>query len=520
MAKDKFLRGAIILTAAGLIVKMIGSVNRILLSRLLGGEGIGLYQMAYPAYLLLLSLSAAGIPMAISIIVAEHLARNEKHALHQVFRVSLKLLMTLGAVLGLGLFLAAGFLVSNGYIRDPRAYYALIALAPAIFFGTVLACFRGFFQGHQIMTPPAVSLTAEQAVRVVTMLSLAYLLIPYGIEYAAAGAAFGTVPGSLIGLIILGLWYRRYSRIWQYENQPLLAGQEEVRPWALAKKLLILALPVSCANIMVPLTNIVDAIMVPNCLVKAGFSVVEATTMFGYLAGMALPLILMATIPTTSLTQSVLPAVREAYAHKHWQNIDQKANLAMKLCCVLTLPAAVGMSVMAEPLSLLLYGTSKAGQAIMHSGPAIFFLGLQQVTTGILQGMDYIFRPMFNMVFGLAIKIALVLMLTDASFHVMGAAWSTNINFLAAALLNIYILRSSRITFNWLQIAKIACSSLLMGIIAMLLQPVLAVCLRPNLATIMTILIASLVYGALLLGLKVVTRDEMKYIPIIKKFVK
>ena len=130
MTKDKFLRGAMILTLAGLMVKIIGSVNRILLSRLLGGEGIGLYQMAYPVYLLMLSVSSAGIPIAISIIVAEKAAKGDFASAGRVFRVSLGLMAATGLVFAAGLYCAAGWLVDSGLVRDPRAYYGLVALTP------------------------------------------------------------------------------------------------------------------------------------------------------------------------------------------------------------------------------------------------------------------------------------------------------------------------------------------------------------------------------------------------------
>ena len=117
---DKFLKGAAVLTIAGLMVKVIGSVNRVLLSRLLGGEGIGLYQMAYPIYLLLLAVSAAGIPIAISIIVAELLAKNDYGNVRRVFKVSLRLMACVGLVLAVLLFLAAGWLVDTGIIRDGK----------------------------------------------------------------------------------------------------------------------------------------------------------------------------------------------------------------------------------------------------------------------------------------------------------------------------------------------------------------------------------------------------------------
>ena len=151
MGKDKFLKGALILTVAGLMVKVIGSVNRILLSRLLGGEGIGLYQMAYPIYLLMLSVCSAGVPVAVSIIVAEKVAKNDYAQAHRIFKVTLGLMAVFGLFFALTLYGLAGFLVTTGWIRDGRAYYALVVLTPAVFFSSILASFRGYFQGYQMM---------------------------------------------------------------------------------------------------------------------------------------------------------------------------------------------------------------------------------------------------------------------------------------------------------------------------------------------------------------------------------
>lgn len=218
------------------------------------------------------------------------------------------------------------------------------------------------------MTPPAVSQIVEQFIRVVTMVVLAYVLLPYGLEYAAAGAAFGAVPGSLTGLVVMGCFYRYYRKQWQVEQVP---AAELVRSRVLIKRLLLLALPVSCANILVPVTSSIDVLLVPGRLIDSGLSVEQATAQFGYLAGMAQPLLLMATIPTMSLATSLVPAVSEAFALNKWHIIEQKAATAMKLCCLITVPASVGMWVLAEPISRLLYGTAKAGVAIMHSAPAI-----------------------------------------------------------------------------------------------------------------------------------------------------
>lgn len=507
-----------ILTIAGLMVKVIGSVNRVLLSRLLGGEGIGLYQMAYPIYLLLLAVSAAGIPTAISIIVSELLAKEDYGNVRRVFKVSLRLMACVGLVLALMLFGAAGWLVDAGIIQDGRAYYALVALIPAVFFATILASFRGFFQGYQLMTPTAVSQIIEQFVRVITMVVLAYVLLPYGLEYAAAGAAFGAVPGSLTGLIVLSFFYRKYSKLWQQTELAPVAAPEST--WKLIKRLLALALPVSLANVLVPVSSSIDMLVVPNRLVACGFKVEEATTLFGYLAGMAQPLLMMATIPTLSLAASLVPAVSEAYTLQDMDTIRRKARTAMKLCCLLTIPAAVGMSAFAEAISLLLYGTGKAAMAIMHSGPAIWLLGLQQVTTGMLQGMNKTKVPMLHMFYGILAKLAAVWVLTDAAHNIAGAAWATNIDFGLIAILNIYMLSRYGISFNWLELGRIMLASAMMAAVGILAAGYLKLVLPPVWANITVLVFAAAVYVILLPCLNVVSKEELRQMPVIKRFFK
>ena len=129
-----FLKGTLILTISGIVVKVIGSLNWVILSRVMGGEGIGLYQMGFPIYLLALSISSAGLPVAISIVTAEKLALRDYRGARRVFRVSLTLLAASGLFFCLLLIVGAGWLVEHRWIRDARAYYSIIALAPAVFF--------------------------------------------------------------------------------------------------------------------------------------------------------------------------------------------------------------------------------------------------------------------------------------------------------------------------------------------------------------------------------------------------
>ena len=166
---ESLMKGTFILTLAGIVVKIIGSLNWIFVSRVLGGEGIGLYQMAFPIYFFALSVSTAGVPVAISIITAERVALKDIFGARRVFKISMALMLATGILFSLLTYFGAGWLIEYQFIRDPRAYYSVVVLAPAIFFVTLLASSRGYLQGWQRMTPTAVSQIVEQIFRVITM---------------------------------------------------------------------------------------------------------------------------------------------------------------------------------------------------------------------------------------------------------------------------------------------------------------------------------------------------------------
>lgn len=494
--KNKFLQGALILTIAGLMVKVIGSVNRILLSRLLGGEGIGLYQIAYPIYLLIIAVSAAGVPTAISIMVAELVAQKDYRGARRIFKVSALLMLIAGSCFAVLLYYLANWLITMGVIRDARAYYALMALIPAVFFATILASFRGYFQGYQNMTPPAVSQILEQLVRVTVMLVLAYYLLPQGLEYAAAGAAFGAVPGSITGIAVLGFFYYRHKEMWQLPVDACNNGNG-ASVGSIALSLLELAIPVSCANLMLPVVTGIDMLIVPERLEAAGFTIKEATTAFGYLAGMALPLVTMSTIPTTSIAAAIVPAISEAKALGNLDEIKSKCAMGLRLGTIITLPAALGVWALAMPISKLLYGTTKAATVIAQMSPSIFFFGLQQVTTGILQGMGHTYMPMVNMLISVVVKAFSLWHLTaNPAYNIVGAAWASDLNFLVGALLNILCLAIfGKCVLPFKTMSKILLSGVLMtGVVVAINSKMLAWGVGNTVSTLLSVALGAVVY--------------------------
>ncbi len=515
LSKEKFLKGALILTVAGIIVKVIGSVNRIFLSRLLGGEGIGLYQMAYPIYLLALSISSAGIPVAISILVAEKAALQDYRGANRVFRISLSLLTVTGAIFSVVLFFGAGWLIEHQFVRDPRAYYAIAALAPALFFVTILSSYRGYFQGMQMMLPTGISQIAEQFVRVVTMVGFAYILLPRGLEFAAAGASFGAGPGAVAGLLVLLFFYWKYRKDLQQkmDQQPLLQQESGA---SIITRIVKLALPVSLANIMLPVVSNIDLLIVPPRLEVAGYTVEQATELFGYLTGMAVPLVNMATILTASLAASIVPSVSEANTLGDRAAIYDRTSTALRIANFITIPAFVGMWLLATPISTMLYATPNAGVCIAISALGIFLLGIHQVTTGVLQGLGHTAIPVVNIVISAGVKVVLGWTLTALpAWGIVGAAWATIADFGVAALLNlVFVYRFIGFALPVKDTLKTGTAAAIMGLVCLGLYELLrAQGLGNTLSTLIAIATGGGVYGVLLLLLGSVGERELLKIP-------
>ena len=512
-----FLKGTLILTIAGFVVKAIGSINWILLSRILGGEGIGIYQMAFPIYLLLLQVSSAGVPIAISILTAERLALNDYTGAKRVFNISFTMLTITGLAASLAMFFGADWLISSGIIQESRAYYSLIALAPAIFFVTWISCFRGYIQGYEMMTPTAMSQIVEQILRVVVMLGAAAILLPYGLPEAAGGASLGAGIGAFGAFLVLLYYYYKLPKA--PATGESFEGERESSKEVLSR-LIWLALPISLASIMLPLTANLDLIIVPRRLLVAGFSLNEATELFGYLTGMAVPLINLATIITAALATSIVPAISHAFAKRDHEGIYDRTAGAMRLSFMGTVPFTVMLYVLAAPTVTLIYNAPKAEMATQIVAFAIFFLGIHQVTTGILQGLGKPRIPVINMAIAIIIKVILNWNLTAIpELGIGGAAWATVADIGFAALLNlIYIKKYTGYFLDFSILWKNVVSAGIMGVLIYMSYQALSTTLPMWANFLLTGIEGLVLYVIIMVLLKGLDKNDGASMPLVGRF--
>ena len=397
--KESFLKGALILGLAGVLVKIIGAFFRIPLGNLIGAEGMGYYQAAYPVYTLFLTLATAGFPTALAKLVSEKNAIGDYKGAHKIFKVSYTVLAITGFIAFCIFFFGADFIV-NDIMKNPGAKYAMLAISPALLFVPVMSAYRGYFQGRREMTHIAVSQISEQIFRVALGITLAYLLMNKlgsnpGPEQGAAGAIMGATIGAIASIIYLIMAYFANRKTIKREIKSSKNCREENVP-TIMKKLLVVAIPITIGASVMPLVNMIDNVIVIRRLMEAGFTQVEANMMFGQLTGLAMSIINLPAVITVAMSMSLVPAISEACAIGDRVKAIKETKSAIKITLMVVLPCAFGMASLAHPIIKLLYPKEPhmVGTIFLVLTPCVIFLGLIQSLNGILQGMG---KPSFGL---------------------------------------------------------------------------------------------------------------------------
>ncbi len=431
-----FVHGALLLAAAAVISKLLGSVYTIVLQNIIGDHGMGLFQMAYPIYATLLAVATAGFPVAISKLVSERVALGDEEGAKRTFRVAVVVLGAASvATFAILYFRADEWAVLAG---DKDAAGAIRAIAPALLLVPVMSAIRGYFQGYQWMQPTAASQVLEQFVRVATIVGLALWLTEagYGKADAAAGAAFGAVTGAGAGLLLLiYYWLARHPRA------EVQARGQSAPASTLARQLLYYAFPISLGALVVPLMNNVDVVTVTNLLKEAGESQQAATTDFGLLSGRASKLMMFPTTLAAGIGIAVMPAVSEAFTLGFRRLVSERIDTAIRLTVMIALPASIGMALLATPIDVALFKDDAGAKTIQVMACATVFASVQSTAAAALQGTGWMYLPVFNLLAASGVKLLGNLMLVP-HYGIVGASASTVVSYATATALNVWALQN------------------------------------------------------------------------------
>lgn len=513
--KDSFLKGALILGMAGIIVKIMGAFFRIPLGNLIGSEGMGYYQAAYPVYTLFLNLAIAGFPTALAKLVSEKTAIGDHRGAHKIFKVSYTVLLMTGIVSFSIFFFGAESIVKM--MDNEGAYYAMLAIAPALLFVPVMSSYRGYFQGKRDMSKIAISQISEQLFRVILGIALAYYLMKQsGPEMGAAGAIAGATIGAVASITYLIIAYLREGKKRKADIKASKNFKEE-RTSRILKRILVVAVPITIGASVMPLMNLVDNVIVISRLTEGGFTHDQAVSLFGQLTGMAMAIINLPSVVTAAIGMSLVPSISESYALGNKPKARKETKSAIKVTLLLVLPCAFGIAALANPIMELLYPKeSGIGIILFTLTPCVIFLGLMQTLNGILQGMGKPIIPVIALIMGMVSKVIISYTLTvKPEINVLGSALGTVVAYMIAAGFEIYYVKKAMgVKFSKKEfVIKPLITVITMFIVVKLGYGLLEPMLGNSIATIISIAIGGLTYGVVLLGIGGIKKEEILTMP-------
>lgn len=518
LTKQTIIQGALILTVASILIRLLGAVYRIPLGRLLGDEGMGIYAVPNQFYLLFFTISSAGIPVAVARLVSEKMSAGLYRDAYRTFTISFAAMFSVGLFFTLLLFFGASWLVESGLVANPASFYGLLAIAPVIFFSAVTASFRGLFQGLQNMSPVAVSQVADQVMLVVGTVLFSYLLLPGGLALAAAGANFGAVPGAVAATGIMAFYFFRHRRTLLDMVRRDTSGYRE-EALSLLKKILAVSVPISFASLAAALTGIIDNKLIIDRLQLVGYSQQEATAFYGQFNQFAMSFVNISIAFAFSLGTSLVPSVAESYGPDGRKQIRQQASTAVRLSLLSTLPAAAGLYFLAPQLTNLMFANPEAGIPLAALAPAVVFWGVHLVISGVLQGLGRADIPVYNLLAGIAFKIGITYFLTPTWLGIRAAAVGTVAMFVVSSILNIIsVKRMVGLDINIpASLLKPGLASLLMGLavreVYRCTLPVLGG--HDYLATVAAMLTGVLAFPVLAVLLGGIRPDDLRGLPAI-----
>ncbi|MEI7025277.1 stage V sporulation protein B [Paenibacillus sp. y28] len=435
--KQSFIHGTMILLAAGIINRILGFVPRIALPRMIGAEAVGLYQMSYPFMIMVLTVITGGVPLAIAKLVAEAEARGDDKHIRNIMRTALLLTMMLSLIFTAFCIIAAPWITTR-LLTDSRVYWTFMCMTPMIIIVGISSIYRGFFQGKHNMIPTAASQIAETIVRIAAMLGFAYMLLPYGLDKAAAGAMLGVLCGEICGMLVL-LWHAaNKGRSAPEQPAPARIPSSPVSGEAsILRRMLKIAIPVTASKLVGSVSYSLELVMIVQSLAVAGVASTVATAQYGMLSGMVIPVLLLPSALTFSLSVSLIPSLSEASASGDMITIHKRLHQSLRLALVTGAPFAVIMFVLAEPLCYYLYHNLEIAPMLQLMAPAALFMYFQAPLNATLQALDRPGTALLNTFIGSAVKLFLIYQLvTKPQWGIMGAVIAISANIMLVTILH------------------------------------------------------------------------------------
>lgn len=520
--RNLLLQGSI-LAAASIIVRMIGLIYRVPMNNILGESGMGLYSLAYEIYNLGLILSSYSLPLAVSKMISAKVTLKEYTNVYRILICSLVFAIVAGGLMSAALFFGAD-LIAKYIFATPNMALPLRALSPTVLVFSIMGVLRGLFQGMGTMIPTSLSQIIEQIINAIVSVALPAYIVhsfsssPYVSAYAAAGGTTGTFVGALASLLFLLGVFALYRPVMRKQLQRDRSGKED--DYADIFKLMILTIvPIILSQTVYQLSGTIDGSLFSHINASFGISSTEIESLYGVYSGYYRLLTNVPVAIASALGASAIPSIVASRVKGNDHAVHSQVRATIKFNMLIAIPAAVGMTVLAEPILAILFPSAGelAVKCLTIGSVAVIFFSLSTVSSSILQGIDMMQVSVINSAISLGIHVVLVFIMLRV-FH-MGVIGLVIGNVTFALVVCI---------LNWISIGRaldyeqevkttfllpLVCSAI-MGIGCYIVyKAMFFLCSHVLLSFLVSFVMALLLYAAALLFFHVMTEDEIKEMP-------
>ena len=544
--KQTFMEGVLTIVFAEIVIKILGLLYRVVITNVDGfqDEGNGLYSSGYYVYTLLLAIASIGVPNAIAKLVSERLAQGKHKEAHDVFRAALVLFAMIGLTGSLLLFFGANFIATE-LIGNENVIGVMKALSPAVFFVTMSAVIRGYFNGMYNMKATSKSQMLEQlfkstfTIAIVldihrlatsnptTIAQILHISKNNATTAMAVGANFASTLATICSFTYLLIFYRVRKQKIHEDIQNSTGNYEKIKLSKLSKMILSISIPISLASIVAAINRIIDMLTATNCLKillsNQNFGTVEmikdeATRLYGILSGKVDMLIGLPQALNIAFATALVPTISNAIAKKDYETAKRRASFSIRLTLLIGLPCAFGLIFLADPILHLLFPNAIAKEApllLQLSAASIVFTLCNQTINGSLQGFGKVMTPAIALGCGALLKACINVTLIPR-IGIYGAAIGSIFSIATAVAIGATVLRKNiKLDLNKSQVfIKPFILSATMGIMALLIQKALTVTLhRPTVATVIAVIFAMVYYLVGILSLKILDKNDFYMLP-------
>lgn len=389
MKKNIFLKSVILLMIGGLITKIISMLIKIVLARLIGPEGMGIYMLVSPTFTLLIALAQLGFPVAISKLVAEEKGNN-KNLVFSVIPISL----LLNIIIIIILFFSSGY-ISTNLLNEPRSYYALICIGLVLPFISISSILRGYFFGKQKMLPHVLSNITEDIVRLIALIIGIPIFLSKGLEYAVAFVVLVNIISEFTSILILFFFVPKNFKLTKDDLKP---NKNSI------KTVFSIGIPTTASRIIGSIGAFLEPIILTYVLIGIGYKSNYIVTEYGIISGYIMPLILIPSFFTLAISQALIPNISKAHSHGHYKYVKDKIKLAIFLSLLIGIPATILFELFPSVPMKLIYNLDEGTEYLKVLAPIALMHYIQAPLTASLQAMGKAKEAMRGTLIGTVVR--------------------------------------------------------------------------------------------------------------------